>query len=163
MALVSKTNFKAILLTTTLVGLFSASAIALEAKVEKSVAASAEKVWVAVGDFCGIASWHPAVAKCVLSEKDGKSFRELTLKDGARLLERLEAIDKTAMSYTYSIVEGPLPVKNYTSTLSVKADGTNSKLSWVGTFEANGKPDADVINLIAGIYDGGTTELAKTK
>jgi ADP-heptose:LPS heptosyltransferase len=83
MALVSKTNFKAILLTTTLVGLFSASAIALEAKVEKSVAASAEKVWVAVGDFCGIASWHPAVAKCVLSEKDGKSFRELTRRRSA--------------------------------------------------------------------------------
>ncbi len=146
-----------------LVGLMSTGAFALEAKVEKAVAADAAKVWAAVGDFCGIGSWHPAVAKCVASEKDGKKFRELTLKDGARLIERLEASDTSAMSYTYSIVEGPLPVKNYTSTLSVKADGAGSKLSWVGNFDANGKPDADVIKLIAGIYDAGASELAKIK
>jgi hypothetical protein len=143
---------------------FSAtSALALEAKVEKTLAVDALSGWAAVGDFCGISKWHPVVTKCELSEKDGKTFRTLTLKDGAKLLEQLVAFDKAGMSYTYTIVEGPLPVKNYKSTISVKPAGSTSTLSWMGTFDANGAADADAIKTITGVYEAGAGELAKAK
>jgi hypothetical protein len=139
------------------------SASALEAKVEKDAAAGASAVWTAIGGFCGIATWHPAVAKCVLLEKDGKSYRELTLKDGARLLEELVQYDKAAMTYSYTIVEGPLPVANYRSTLSVADDGKGSKITWTGSFDAKGAADADAVKTISGIYEAGASELAKVK
>jgi Polyketide cyclase / dehydrase and lipid transport len=140
---------------------FATGAEALEAKVEKALTADAMTAWAAVGDFCGISKWHPVVAKCELSEKDGKTFRTLTLKDGAKLLEQLVTFDKPSMSYTYTIVEGPLPVKNYTSTLSIKPAGSASSLSWTGSFDANGAADAEVVKIITGIYEAGAGELAK--
>lgn len=139
----------------------STGAEALEAKVEKPLAADAISAWAAVGDFCGISKWHPVVAKCEMSEKDGKTLRTLTLKDGAKLLEQLVTFDKAAMSYTYTIIEGPLPVKNYKSTLSVKPAGSASSLTWMGSFDANGTTDAEAVKIITGIYEAGAGELAK--
>ena len=46
-------------------------AMALEAY--KSVMVDATPAWAAVGDFCGISTWHPAVEKCELGKKDEKS------------------------------------------------------------------------------------------
>ncbi len=151
------------LFTLLAIAMLPASAFALDAKVERDLSTDAKTAWAAVGDFCGIEKWHPAVAKCTLSEKDGKTFRELTLGDGAKILERLESRNDGEMSYTYSIVESPLPVKNYMSTISVKPTGGKSKLSWVGKFDSNGASDEKALKIITGIYEAGAVELAKTK
>jgi Polyketide cyclase / dehydrase and lipid transport len=137
----------------------SGAASALEARVAKDTTASAESAWAAIGDFCGIANWHPAVAKCEMSEKDGATFRTLTLKDGAKLLEKQTAFDKVKMSYSYTIEEGPLPVANYKSTLKVVAKDKGATIDWSGMFDAKGAPDADAIKTITGIYDGGVDAL----
>jgi Polyketide cyclase / dehydrase and lipid transport len=141
----------------------ASSAVALDARISKDASAAAPAVWAAVGDFCGIATWHPAVAKCELSNKDGKTYRTLTLKDGAKLLEKLTAFDAAAMTYSYTIEEGPLPVANYVSTLKVVAKDKGATIDWSGTFDAKGAPDADAIKTISGIYAGGIDALiAKT-
>lgn len=137
------------------------AAAALDAKVTKETTAPAQSAWQLVGDFCGIASWHPAVTKCVLSEKDGKTFRTLTLKDGAQLLEKLVSRDDAAMNYTYTIEEGPLPVAGYSSTLKVVPNGSASSFEWTGTFDAKGASDADAVSTITGIYEAGLSELVK--
>ena len=140
-----------------------ASAFALNVKVEKPLPSNAAAAWKTVGDFCGIAKWHPAVEACKLSEKDGKTFRELTLKGGAKLLEELVRFDDAGKSYTYTIVEGPLPVANYKSTLSIEPAGATSSLSWTGTFDAKGAPDAEAVKTITGIYQAGAEALAAKK
>lgn len=132
---------------------------ALEAKVTKDTAASAAATWGAIGDFCGIANWHPAVAKCEMSAKDGATFRTLTLKDGAKLLEKQIAFDPAAMSYSYSIEDGPLPVANYKSVLKVIAKDKGATVEWSGTFDGKGKPDGDVVKIISGIYEAGVDAL----
>lgn len=162
-AVIREVVLKKIIVAVVGLGLTATGTAALDAKVEKDIAADPRAVWTAIGDFCGISTRHPVVAKCVQSEKDGKTFRELTLKDGAKLLEELVSFDKTAMSYTYTILEGPLPVANYKSTLSVTAADKGSKLTWMGQFDANGAPDADAVKIITGIYEGGAAELAKSK
>lgn len=143
--------------------LWLAPALALDAHVAKDTAGSAASAWAAVGDFCGIAAWHPAVAKCELATKDGATFRTLTLKDGAKLLEKQTAFDAKAMSYSYTIEEGPLPVANYKSTLKVVSKDKGATIDWSGTFDAKGAPDADAVKTISGIYGGGVDALvAKT-
>lgn len=144
-------------------GLNTGSALALDAHVSKDTVGSPADVWAAVGDFCGIASWHPAVAKCEISAKDGATFRTLTLKDGAKLLEKQTAFDAKAMTYSYTIEDGPLPVANYKSTLKVVANDKGSTIDWSGNFDAKGAPDADAIKTITGVYAGGVDALvAKT-
>ena len=154
---------KHIFLATMGICLGAAPTFALDAHVAKDTAGSAAAAWAAVGDFCGIASWHPAVANCEISIKNGATFRTLTLKDGAKLLEKQTAFDAAKMTYSYTIEEGPLPVANYKSTLKVVAKDKVATIDWSGTFDAKGAPDADAVKTITGIYDGGVDALvAKT-
>ena len=125
-----------------------------------TVAAPPAKVWQTIGDFCGIGDWHPAVEKCALSEKDGMKVRTLSLKGGGTLVEEQVSRDDKVMSYTYTILSGPLPVSDYKSTLSVAPDGTGSKLSWTGTFNAKGAPDTVATDAISGIYESGLKAIA---
>lgn len=83
---------------------------ALDAHQSKDTPAPAAKAWAAIGDFCGIADWRPAVEKCTLSKKDGATLRTLSLKGGGAIVEQLVEQDDKTMTQTYTIVEGPLPV-----------------------------------------------------
>jgi hypothetical protein len=132
-------------------------AFALDSSVTMTSSMSPEALWKKIGDFCGIASWHPAIEKCVLSA-DGKQ-RTLSVKGGGTIVETLENLDPANHTYTYTIVSSPLPVANYHSTISVSADPKGSVLKWVGKYDANGASDADAKKVIDGIYEAGEKAL----
>ena len=132
-------------------------AFALESSLTATSSMSPEALWKKIGDFCGIANWHPAVEKCVLSA-DGKQ-RTLSLKGGGTIVEALENRDDANHAYTYAIISSPLPVANYHSTISVSPDPKGSSLKWVGTYDAKGASDADAKKVIDGIYDTGEKTL----
>ena len=67
------------------------------------------------------------------------------------------------MEYTYTIEDGPLPVKNYKATLSVKPKDKGSLITWSAKFDAKGASDADAAKAITGVFEGGTTALQATK
>ena len=140
-----------------ILGMSTASAFALDSSVTMTSSISPEALWKKVGDFCGIASWHPAIEKCVLSP-DGKQ-RTLSLKGGGTIVEALESWDDAKHSYSYTILSGPLPVANYHSTMTVTADPKGSALKWMGTFDAKGVPDADAKKTFDGIYETGVKVL----
>ncbi len=133
------------------------TADALESSAKAVSKLSADALWAKIGDFCGIAKWHPAIEKCELSA-DGKT-RTLSLKGGGTVVEALVKMDPAARSYTYSIVSGPLPVANYTSTISVAADGAGSAVTWVGKYDAKGASDAESKRTMDGVYDSGLKAL----
>jgi hypothetical protein len=133
------------------------TAQALESTAKAASTLSADALWAKVGDFCGISKWHPAIEKCELSA-DGKT-RTLSLKGGGTIVEALVKMDAAGRSYTYSIVSGPLPVANYTSTIGVAADGAASVATWVGKYDAKGISDAEAKKTIDGVYDAGLKAL----
>ena len=132
-------------------------AFGLESSVTRTSSISPEALWKKIGDFCGVADWHPAIEKCVLSA-DGKQ-RTLSLKGGGTIVEALENLDDAGHAYTYTIISGPLPVANYHSTISVSPDPKGSALKWVGTYDAKGASDADAKKVIDGIYEAGEKSL----
>jgi hypothetical protein len=136
------------------------SAQAIESKASKTTSQSVDAVWQKIGDFCGIANWHPAIAKCDLSAD--KKDRTLTLKGGGTIVEHLVRWSDKTHSYTYKIVSGPLPVDDYISTIHVHAakSGSGSVISWRGHYTAKGASDADAKKAIDGVYDAGLTALA---
>ncbi|QEE38522.1 MULTISPECIES: SRPBCC family protein [unclassified Methylobacterium] len=133
---------------------------ALEVTRSADIAAPPAKVWQTIGEFCGIGDWHPAIEKCVLSDKDGLKVRTLSLKGGGTLKEEQVSRDDKVMSYTYTILDGPLPVADYKSTLAVAPEGTGSKVTWSGTFNAKGAPDTVAVDAIQGIYESGLKALS---
>ncbi|MCC2656331.1 MAG: hypothetical protein K0Q76_1439 [Panacagrimonas sp.] len=133
---------------------------------EASLSMSAADLWKKVGDFNGLNTWHPAIAKSEIvkgANNEVGAHRKLTLGDGAVIVEELAARDEAGMTLTYTIVESPLPVTDYKSTITVTADGDGkSKITWGSTFKpAAGTEPAKAQELIGGIYQGGLDNLAK--
>jgi hypothetical protein len=111
----------------------------------------ATKVWSLVGAPSSISNWHPAI---VSSAMDGNR-RTCTFPDGATIVESISAHDDSRMKYTYTIVEGAVPMRDYVATIEVIAvDDRSCKLQWSGTFEPLG-PEADVTAFVAGVYEAG--------
>jgi hypothetical protein len=63
------------------------------------------------------------------------------------------------MSYTYTIVESPLPVADYVSTIKVTGSGDASIIEWSSTFNAKDAPDDKAREVITGIYRAGLESL----
>lgn len=143
-----------------LVALSLSPAFALEVSKSADIAAPPEKVWKTIAEFCSIGDWHPAVEKCELSKKDGKPVRTLSLKGGGTIVEEQTAQNDSEMDYSYKILQSPLPVEDYKSTIKVTKSGGGSKVSWMGTFKAKGADDAKAQEVIGGIYDAGFKGIA---
>lgn len=136
------------------------SAQAVESKVREVSPQSVNAVWQKIGDFCGIASWHPAIANCQLSAD--KKQRTLKLKNGAVIVERLLRWNDARHSYAYRGVSGPLPIAHYVSTIRVapNRNGKGSVITWSGHYDSKGASDADAKKIMDGIYAAGLKELA---
>lgn len=123
------------------------------------------ELWAKVGDFNGLNTWHPAIAKSEIVSginNEVGAHRKLTLADGAVIVEELAARDDAGMRMTYTIVEAPLPVTDYRSMLSVSPAGEGSKLTWSSTFKAAaGTEPAKASEIIGGIYQAGINNLTK--
>jgi hypothetical protein len=86
-------------------------------------------------------------------------MRTLTTVDGGVLVEKRVQYSDEGMSYTYEIVESPLPVAHYVSTLAVMAGANGSLITWSGQFAARGAEDDQAIEVISGIYQAGLAAL----
>lgn len=132
----------------------------LEVERRLSLATGAEEVWDLVGDF-GDLGWHPAAKATDLEDRDGIVHRAITLPDDAVLVERLEGMDDSGKIYSYSIVEGPLPVSDYRSTLRVIPLKDGCEVAWGSTFAAAGVSDEAAKEVVAGIYEAGFAALSE--
>ena len=52
--------------------------------------ATPDQVWEMIGEFNGLNTWHPAVAKSEQYEEGGVVYRKLTLGDGAVIIESMD-------------------------------------------------------------------------
>jgi len=77
-----------------------------------------ERVWHCVSDFNGLPAWMPGMKDSAIEpgkgEKEIGTVRSLTMigsKD--KLRERLEVLSPKEFMISYSVLEGPLPVKKH--------------------------------------------------
>ena len=164
-------NKKTALLLATLALTVSAPVLAsrpkLKVKEQIEIAAPPAKVWEAVRDFSSLA-WHPAVGSTTLDKgtnnKKG-AVRTVTTKDGAKLVEELLSHQDSTRSLKYRIIESPLPVSGYVSTLVVKSAKGGSRVEWSSTFRrkdekpAEGADNAGAKKAVSGIYTSGLAAL----
>ncbi|MBK5533939.1 SRPBCC family protein [Pseudomonas sp. TH08] len=121
------------------------------------IPASADQVWQLIGGFNTLPDWLPFIPKSELSE--GGRVRTLQTADGGVVIERLQAFDNTAKTYSYSIEQAPFPATDYLATIKVEAQGQGARVTWSGRFNAKGVSDEEVVALFNGIYQGGLEAL----
>lgn len=136
-----------------------------------TIAAPPEAVWSRIQDFAGLQTWHPAVesSETTAGNQVG-SVRTLHLKGGGTIVEELTAYSGADRKLSYKMTDpGPVPVTNYSSTISVSAGGGGSVVEWRGAFyrgDPNGNPAPDkndeaAIGAVTGIYKAGLENLKK--
>lgn len=150
-----------------------AAAPVLKVSKDVTIDAAPDAVWAKIKDFGGLNTWHPAVEKDeIVSGKDNEvgAVRLLTLKGGGTIKEKLVAYDPAHHSFKYAILEGVLPVSDYTSTVSVTSAGKGkSTVTWSGNFkrkDTGDKPaadadDATATKTMSGVYQAGLDNLKK--
>lgn len=175
---VSASTLIAVLATVLAFGAAHAIAIAnglARQKVTETIRVDAppEIVWSLVGSFGSAHVWLPMV---IDTESQGGNEagaqRILTLDADTKIYEKLNRYNGDAMSYTYRIPDdthdvGILPVNEYSSTISVKADGTGSLVTWKGAFY-RGYPNNDppdelndeaAVRAVTALYRAGLSNL----
>lgn len=116
---------------------------------------SADDLWDLIGDFGDTGRWSGRPPEACVQEGQGiGALRTLTLEDGRKIVDRLEA--QTANSYSYSIVSAPLPYKSYRATMAVSPiDASSSRFTWTGVFEPAGMSDEQGIEFTKRVYEMG--------
>jgi mxaD protein len=154
-------------------GFTQAAAPPLTASKTITIDAPAAKVWQAAKDFDGLNKWHPAVATDEIVEGKNNTagaVRLLTLKGGGTIKEKLLAFDAAGRSFKYAILEGVLPVSDYTSTFAVKSLGKGkSSVTWSGRFKRKNvgenpgdkENDKTAVDTMDGVYQSGLDNLKK--
>jgi len=128
--------------------------------------------WDQVKNFDGLHTWHPGFSGAEIvkgTNNQPGAVRKLTLKDGPSFTEELLSYDGAKHTMRYRIIESPLPITDYVSSIEVKAGSKKgtSVVIWEGKFKRKNltpKPDetdAAVTKLIGGVYDAGLGNLKK--
>ncbi|ADI11723.1 hypothetical protein SBI_08605 [Streptomyces bingchenggensis BCW-1] len=131
---------------------------------------SADELWSVVRRFNGLPEWHPAIRSSEVVEGESEfapgAVRVLTGTDGSTFQERLVALDDARRALTYEIIDSPLPVRGYRSTMQVwpVADSGGAFLTWSATFDAadGHTPDEAVAAIAEAAYAPAIAALHKT-
>jgi carbon monoxide dehydrogenase subunit G len=124
------------------------------------IAAPADDVWDLVSGFQSMDKWHPLIKSS--KAKEGGRTRNLGLKNGGYVRERLLKYDHKARSLTYTITEGTVPLTDYVSTISVKPKGKKAcVVTWTGSYTPKGAPAAECAKLVATVYEAGRDGIKK--
>ena len=115
--------------------------------------AAPDEVWALVGDTGGVHRWIPGIAS---SSVEG-GIRTAIFDDGSPAHERIVEHDDKRRTYTYTYLDGPIPLDAYESTITVgpELDGDGALLVWNATLTAT----PEVVEAVGGLYDGGIARL----
>ena len=130
--------------------------------------ASADTVWARIRDFNGMPQWHPGIADSRIENGEPADkvgcVRHFHTRDGGMIRERLLALSDYDYSCTYSILESPMGVDNYTATLKLTpvTDGGRTFAEWSAEFDCDAARERELSEHIGnGVFQGGFDALKR--
>jgi NADPH:quinone reductase-like Zn-dependent oxidoreductase len=121
-----------------------------------------DRVWAVLRDFNSHDRWHPAVAHSRMENDVAGDVvggvRRFSLSDGAELREQLLSHSDREHTFTYCILDSPLPLFDYMATVRLKpvTDGNQTFWDWRSQFRAPDDRTAELKNLVGRqIYEAG--------
>lgn len=100
-----------------------------------------DRVWAVVRDFNGHDQWHPAVAESQIERgRDADRVgcvRRFRLAGGEELREQLLSLSDLETSYSYCLLDTPIPLFNYVAFVRLMpvTDGDQTYWEWEGRFD----------------------------
>lgn len=126
------------------------------------VDAPIEAVWAVLRDFNGHDRWHPIVAESYVEGERGSdeigAVRNFRLQNGARLREQLLELDDREHRFKYCILDSPIPLLGYVSTVTLKrvTDGNRTFWDWRSQFSTPPGLEGQLARMVGEeVYDSG--------
>lgn len=124
--------------------------------------APVEAVWERVRDFNGHDRWHPAVASSAIERSNPSDLvgciRRFKLNDGAELREQLLTLSDLETSFTYCLLDTPIPLFNYVAHVRLfpVTDGDMTFWEWEGRFDTPAGQENELAAMVGdNIYEAG--------
>jgi mxaD protein len=116
--------------------------------------ASVEVVWDLISDFTDISAWAP---QGNITQVEGEGIGAVRRVEapgmGGVFRERCEDHDPQARRFSYSVLESPVPMKNYVAVVTLSELGPERcGIEWACTFEPVGAPEAEIVQGIEATY-----------
>jgi hypothetical protein len=126
------------------------------------IEAPVEPVWEVLRDFNGHDRWHPAVADSAIErgqpvDKVG-CVRRFHLQDGSELRELLLALSDSDMTFSYCLLDTPIPLLNYVAHVRLLpvTDGDMTFWHWTCRFDTPPGREAELERQVGeNIYEAG--------
>ena len=132
------------------------------------ITAPAAKVWERIRDFNGLPKWHPRIRDSRIedalpADKVG-CIRNFNLQNGDNIREQLLGLTDYDLFYSYSMLEGPMPLSDYIATLRLTpvTEGDRTFIEWSAEFECDPENEDDLVSGIgANVFQGGFDALKR--
>jgi hypothetical protein len=136
--------------------------------VSSVIDASADRVWSIVRDFNGLPRWMPVVADSRIeggqpSDKVG-CIRNFNMRNGGNIREQLLSLSDYEYTCSYSILESPMGVENYTATLKLMpiTDGDRTFAEWTAEFDCDPAREHELVTQIGqSVFQAGFDQLKR--
>ncbi len=130
--------------------------------------APAAKVWERIRDFNGLPKWHPRIRESRIedalpADKVG-CIRNFNLQNGDNIREQLLGLSDYDHFYSYSMLEGPMPLSDYIATLRLTpvTEGDRTFIEWSAEFECDPENEDDLVSGIGtNVFQGGFDALKR--
>ena len=125
------------------------------------IPSSIETVWSIIRDFNRFPAWHPEVYDSSIEDTRPSDavgcVRSLYLKGGGHFRERLLALSDGEHKFTYSILESPLPIRDYVSTVQLRAvtETGQTYAEWTSDFDCSPEVEAELTKIVLAVYRAG--------
>jgi NADPH:quinone reductase len=130
------------------------------------VDAPIDAVWRVLRDFNSHVLWHPRILTSEIEQAlpadAAGCVRRFRLTDGAELREQLIALSDRERSFTYCILESPIPLLDYVATVRLRpvTDGDRTIWEWRSSFRTPPGQESALADLVAReIYGAGFSGL----
>jgi hypothetical protein len=130
--------------------------------------ASADQVWGVLRDFNGFDHWHPALAASAIERSQSADrigcVRRVKLADGSELREQLLALSDLEQSFSYCLLDTPIPLFNYVAHVRLLpvTDGDRTFWHWESRFTTRPGDEKLMTDLVSdGIFQAGFDAIRK--
>jgi hypothetical protein len=122
--------------------------------VEKKLDLPRKKVFDALVMFGGLEKQlSDTIASCEVTGSGIGAVRDLKMKDGGNLVERLDvAHDDNVFGYSITF-NNALPFENYVAVVTLEDAGNSTIARWGSNWDAKGATDAEVVESLTGLYN----------
>ena len=125
------------------------------------------EVWPLIRDFGRLSDWHPLILDSVIENNAPQHqvgcVRHFKLTDGGLFREKLLALNDFKKTLTYTILESPLPLTDYCSTMKLQqiTVGNQTFITWSSSFACPVEAESELITAVGDtVYQGGFDALA---